>query len=174
MAVKRILTLMILVLAGWVAVAQSDSPGESDASSDAAQKEVERVLNAGLPFAERILDAKGEFAPFGAVMLEKGLIQTLTPDSADNATSESMLQSLVIGLRRGANSGDYRAVGIFAMVEMRDPKGEGTFSAVHVGLESRDGYCVDVYYPVVLRGEGLVLDDPVAGKRSGTFFGSCR
>ena len=122
------------------------------------------------PFTNR---SKNDIINNLAVMLEKGLIQTLNPDTSAGATSEQILNSLIIGLRKGSANGEYRAVGIFALVEMRKPEGEGTFSAVHVGLEHREGYCVDVYYPVKLRGDAVVLDDPVAGKRSGTFFNSC-
>lgn len=177
-AESRLVALVVLALGSLISAATAapdDPPGGSDPpSGDHAKGQVERVMNAGLPFAERMLAERGEFAPYGAVMLPKGLIQALNPDSSEGATSEEIFETLVNGLREGAKKGDYRAIGVFALVELRKPDGDGTFSAVHVGLEHDEGYCVDVYYPVLLRGEGLVLDDPVAGKRTGTFFDSCQ
>jgi hypothetical protein len=171
---NSVLSCVAVLLLFALGATPPEEPGESDASDDGrARRQVERVMNAGLPFAEKMLAERGEFAPFGAVMLKTGLIQNLNIDTSQDWTSEEVMGALVTGLRRGTASGEYRAVGTFALVEMRKPEGEGTISAVHVGLEHREGYCVDVYYPVVLRGEGLVLDEPVAGRRTGRFFQSC-
>lgn len=171
---RRLPWLLIALLIGAPLIAAEDTrPDAGPGRHDDPKRQVERVMNAGLPFVERMLATRGEFAPFGAVMLREGLIQNLQTDSASDASAEQIFQGLMKGLIRGVVSGEYKAVGVFAMVEMRQPDGMGTQSAVHVALEHSEGYCVDVYYPVVLRGDSLVLDEPFAGKRSGTFFNTC-
>ena len=151
------------------------SPVGDDEAADRAKRQVERAMNAGLPFAEKMLADHGEFAPFGAVMLPEGLIQTVGTDTRDgDAPVEELYQRLSSGLRRGAESGAYQAIATFVLVQMRKPDDGEIISVVRVALEHRSGYCVDVYYPTVKRGEILTLGDPVAGKRTGEFFEACR
>jgi hypothetical protein len=132
-------------------------------------------MNAGLPFAEKMLAEHGEFIPFGAVMLPEGLIQTVGTDTGGgDAPVEQLYEKLSVGLRQGAEDGLYQVIATFVLVQLRNPEDGKPISAVRVALEHRSGYCVDVYYPTVKRGEILVLGDPVAGRRSGEFFESCQ
>ena len=89
------------------------------------------------------------------------------------APTEEIYEQLQDVLREGAADRTYIAIATFAMVELRDPRSGEMLTAVHVALEHRDGYCVDVFYPTVLRGEILVLGESFAGKRDGAYFDSC-
>ncbi len=147
-------------------------PGESN--PEQARQQVERLMNAGLPFAEKMLAEHGEFEPFGAVMLQKGLIQAVgTEEVPESVPTEQILAGLIEGLELGAEQGEYRAVATFAMVELRDPGRDRIVSAVHVALEHQDGLCIDVYYPTVLEGDSIVLGQSFAGRRHGVIFTRC-
>jgi len=165
----------MLVWIASVALAADDSSlPESNVDPARVKRQAERVMNAGLPFAEKMLAEHSEFAPFGAVMLPQGLIQTVgANDRREQAPTEEIYEQLQAGLREGVVQQAHIAVATFAMVELRDPGSGEMLTAVHVALEHRDGYCVDVFYPTVLRGEILVLGESFAGKRDGTYFDSC-
>jgi hypothetical protein len=169
----------VLVLTAWAASLAfayegSSDLAQSDVDPDRAKQQAERVMNAGLPFAEKMLAEHSEFAPFGAVMLPHGLIQTLgASDDRETVPTEEIFEKLQDGLREGAQQQRYIAIATFAMVELRNPRGGEMLTAVHVALEHHDGYCVDVFYPTVLRGDTLVLGDSFGRKREGTLFESC-
>ena len=169
----RILLLLLMMIVPPATPDERTSP-QDGTPGPRAQRQAERVMNAGLPFAEKLLAEKGEFAPFGAVMLPTGLIQNVGTEPADGgASTETIYAELLDALRAGAAAKDYRAVATFAMVEVRAPEDGRIVSAVHVALEHRDGYCVDIYYPTLLRGEVLVLGESIAARRYGTIFDSC-
>jgi hypothetical protein len=147
---------------------------ESRAVTDRARRQVERVMNSGLPFAEQALAEFGEFAPFGAVMLPDGLIQNLTPDDGVERPSAAQIHAkLSHGLREGARRGKYLVAATFVLVQLPHPETGEAFTALRVGLEHRDGYCVDVFYPTVREGDRVVLREAFAGRRSGIFFDDC-
>ena len=113
------------------------SPVDPDESPVRAKSQAERVMNAGLPFAERMLAQHGEFPPFGAAMLPDGLIQTLGLDEGtDEQPIEEFYAQLADGLREGAQSGAYKAVATFAMVELRNPADGEVVTVVHVAPAS--------------------------------------
>ena len=170
------MTSIILLLLGMAVQSAPDptSPIDSEDTSSRTKRRAERVMNAGLPFAEQQLAENGQFAPFGAVMLPEGLIQNvMANDQREQPPVEEIHEQLLNGLREGAESGAYEVVATFVMVDLRDPVDGKTSTAVHVALEHRDGYCVDVFYPTVMRGDMLVLGEAFARKRSGTFFDAC-
>ena len=151
-----------------------DPPATREESSASPKREVERVMNTGLPFAERTIAEQREFVPFGAVMRSDGLIQVVgTERTRQKEPIERTYKRLLEALQEGADSGAYKVVATFVLVELPDPQTSEPVNAVHVALENRDGYCVDVYYPIVQRDEELALGEAFAGKRSGVFFSSC-
>jgi hypothetical protein len=173
---RILLAGIFIVLIASFAFASDDpaSPPESNVDPERMQRQAQRVMNAGLPFAEKMLAEHSEFAPFGAVMLPQGLIQTVgANDRREEVPTEEIYEQLQDGLREGAAEQSYIAIATFVMVELRDPRSGEMLTAVHVALEHQDGYCVDVFYPTLLRGEILVLGDSFAGKRDGAFFDSC-
>ena len=45
---------------------------------------------------------------------------------------------------------------------------------LHVALEHREGYCVDIFFPIERSGETLGLGESFAGLRQGTLFEACK
>lgn len=165
---------LCLLLGSLLLVAQAPSVADGGDDAPRARRQVERLMNAGLPFAEKMLAERGEFFPFGAVLLSEGKIRTVgAGDAGDDASSAEVYERLIDGIREGAGAREYRAAAVFALVELRDPADGALISAVHVALEHESGYCVDVYYPTVVESGTLVLGEAFAGRRSGTFFESC-
>jgi len=146
-----------------------------DESSARAKRQVEMLMNEGLPFAERMLQTEGEFLPFGAVRVHDGPIRvvglasgTEQPDAAD------VLERLLKDLRQGAQRREYDAIAVFANVEIPRPADGEIIHAVFVGLEHLDGYCADVFFPYSQGENGVELGQSFAAAREGSVFGSCR
>lgn len=164
------LWLMTLALVLGPALAGTTTSG-GDAGSERTRRQAQRVMNAGLPFAERALAEAGEFTPFGAVMLPDGLIQNVAPGSPrPDAPVEVLLEQLSHALRDAVSRDEYLVVAVFSMVEVRDPQDGATRSAVHVAVEHLAGYCVDLFYPILVHEDGPRLGQPSAAPRNGTFF----
>jgi hypothetical protein len=146
--------------------------GEKAEPSPAARRQAQRLMNAGLPFAEQMLAEHGRFYPFGTVLLPDGLIRAVGAAEDLEQSPELLYESMLEALRAGADDGSFRAAATFTNVEMRHPDGH-TISAVHVALEHDEGYCVDVYFPIERDGDSFGLGESFAGLRAGTIFAAC-
>ena len=111
--------------------------------------------------------------PFGAVMLPDGLIRAVGAAEDLEQPPEALYERMVEGLRAGAADGSYRAAAMFTNVAMEHPDDGRSIAAVHVALEHRDGYCIDVFFPIDRRGDVVELGDSFAAPRTGTLFPSC-
>lgn len=133
------------------------------------RKDVEDLLNEGMPYASRLLGSHGEFVPFGAVMDTAGEIALVTTDGEDD-DAELHIRSLVTGFRTGAGEGRVRATAIFVNVEVHGGGDEKTADAVQVALEHSDGYCADVLIPYEIDKGAVSFGDLSASHREGAVF----
>lgn len=112
-----------------------------DTTSPQAQDDLDRLLNAVLPFAEQALSKYGEMFPFGAAVLADGQVELLAgdPGSGDQPSSQDVLDTLYAGARQ--SSATRRAVAFAA-----DVKANGS-DAVRIELEHREGTAIVVLLP---------------------------
>jgi len=152
------------------------APPESPVEEPSAEvrRQARRLMNAGLPFAEKMLAEHGQFFPFGTVMLPDGLIRVVGAVENLEQPPETLYEQMLERMREGASDGSFRAAATFTNVAMRHPEDDRSIAAVHVALEHRDGYCVDIFFPIERRGDTVELGASFAGRRAGTFFDACR
>jgi len=112
-----------------------------DTASGQAQADLDALLNAVLPFAERTLSKYGEMFPFGAAVSSDGQLELLAsdPGAGERPESEVVLRALYDGAR--ASSRDRRAFAFVADVRVN------TSDAVRVELEHREGVAIVVLVP---------------------------
>lgn len=133
------------------------------------RKEVETLLNEGVPYARELLGSHGEFVPFGAVMDGDGEIALVTTEGEDS-DAKLHVESLVTSFRSGAGEGRVRATAIFVNVEIQ-PDGDAESSdAIQVALEHSDGYCADVLIPYEIDGDEVTFGELSASHRDGSVF----
>ena len=140
--------------AGLVLVAIACTPRPDDNPRPPAKEaqltpkqDCERVMNAALPFAERMLQEHGEFFPYAAAMEPAGTIVDVAASmDSEHPPSEAVLAKLVAALHAGATRGQYSAIAIVHDVRLTPPA-PGFVDAIHVGLEHRSGYAVDLLVP---------------------------
>lgn len=112
-----------------------------DSASEEAQADLDGLLNATLPFAQQMLDKKGEFIPFGASVAVDGGVAMAAgdPGQGEHPRSNDVLATLLEGFRSGRQV--LRAVALVADVRV-----DGS-NAVRVELEHRDGHAMALLLP---------------------------
>ena len=121
-----------------------------DTASAIAQDDLDNLLNAVLPFAERQLGKHGEFFPFGSTVTVDGQVALLAADprGGDRPESQLVLDALYQAARSTVD--DIRAVAFVADVRMG-----GGGDAVRVELEYKEGPALIVLLPYSQTRKGL-------------------
>jgi hypothetical protein len=112
-----------------------------DTTSEAAQHDLDGLLNAVLPFAEQTLAKYGEMFPFGAAVSSEGVVEMMAADvgQGDQPPSAEILDLLYEGARESADT--RRAVAFVADVRI-----EGG-DAIRIELEHREGTSLELVIP---------------------------
>ncbi len=146
----------------------------SGAGSMTAKQQVEQLMNEGVPFAKKMLSDYGEFYPFGLVLLADGTIQHVgAKGQSEHPPSQELIDLLIDSFRKGAKEGRYKAVAVVLDVKVKSPTGGGNIDAVQVGLEHRDSYCADVYFPYTINKGTVTFGEIWATRRTGSVYETC-
>jgi len=119
-----------------------------------------------------MLRARGQLVPFGYVRAPDGSTRpVVASDLDDGQESRVVVELLTLGLRKGAESGDYTAAAIFVDVRITPPGSSTETAAVLVGIEHRSGYCADVVFPYQRTDDGEIrFGESFGGRREGSLF----
>ena len=138
-----------------------------------AHPDLNELLNALLPMAERLLKEQGEFYPIGAVMLFDGEIRHIGAriEGDDRPQSQSLIDLLTKTFQKEAAKGNLRAAGISYDVLTVPPGKDQKQDAICCGLEHCFGEVVDVFKPYVRAEDGsFEFGDIFAATRTSQFF----
>jgi hypothetical protein len=128
-------------------------------------EEIQELLGALLPHAERMLSEHGEFYPYAMTLDSRGAIEPLAPAiESDDPDVGDVLVALHSDLREQASEGSIRASGIAADVTLTDPDSGETTDAVQVELDHADGDAVDIYVPYETEGDAVKFGELVAAQ----------
>jgi hypothetical protein len=110
-------------------------------ASQQAQDDLDGLLNASLPFAQEMLDKRGEFSPYAAAITVSGETRLIAgdPGEGEQPTSAAVTQVLVEGLRGERDT--LRAAAVVSDVRRSDS------DAVRVELEHEEGQAITVLLP---------------------------
>jgi hypothetical protein len=137
-----------------------------------SRADLDRLLNAVLPLAERHLAKSGEFYPFGASMDADGGIAIVEAHTGtERPLSSDLLALLWEGMRDSARGRTVRAVAVCCDVRLREPRDDGAEDAIAVEMEHADGEAVNVYAPYVRRGDTVTIGELFATRRTRRVFG---
>jgi len=106
------------------------------------------LLDASVTFAQEMLGRRGEFYPFGAVVLADGTVamSAMDPGLGDHPDSVSVIHALEEVLRQQASRREIRASAICSDVRIEDD-GTGMADAIRTTIEHRDADPVQVVLP---------------------------
>ncbi len=151
------------------------SLGLSFAASPAPRDEAEKLLAAGLPFAQKLLTENGEFHPFANALGPEGAVVAVGVDlHEEHPDARHAIDELATALRVGIAKGMYRVGAIFVDVRAQPPGRKDMVDAVRVGVEHVGGFCSDVFVPYTRDAGGAVkFGETWASKRKGEFTKAC-
>ena len=118
-------------------------------SAAMAHLDLDKLLDALLPFAQQMLAKHGEFYPFGSTMTIAGEImaQGAALEGDDHPASQPLIDLMIQAFRSQALAGQIRAAGICYDVRTIPPGHTEKTDAICVGLEHNTGESVSVFVP---------------------------
>lgn len=138
-----------------------------------AKDDCNQLLNATLPFAEKMLRDYGEFLPFGAQLLPSGEIASVgADDGEDHSRSQDLIGLLKAAFRAGANGGDVIATALVYDVRVQPPGANQKTDAVAINLDHRDSYSVTIFFPYTITDGEPALEEPFANAGDYAIFPS--
>lgn len=136
-----------------------------------AKAEAQELLNAAIPFAEKMLSEHGEFFPYAeALGIDGKFVSIGAKDGRERPPSAEVIQLLRGGLKAGAKSGQYRATALVYDVRITLPSSNTKSDAIAVSLNHRDRYSVLVLFPYRLEGRRVVLGNAIAQQEENYVF----
>jgi hypothetical protein len=103
-----------------------------DSLSEQAQADIDGLLDAALPFAQQMLEERGEFVPYAMKLTKGGDTEMVEADAGERPASSDMLARLYVGLN--AERGSLRATAVVSDVRIAAPAG----GAIRVEIEHED------------------------------------
>src|ERR1700730_12802808 len=129
----------------------TDCPSERVANMTDAKSDAETLMNAVLPFAEKMLEQHSEFFPYGAAMKPNGeIVNVAGYDGQEQPPSNEIIELIKTELRKDAAKGQYKATAIVYDVRVVPPGKANKSDAIAVALDHRDNYSVIVMFPYSL------------------------
>jgi hypothetical protein len=164
--------LIVGAAVGAILAISTMAPAAEAGKSMAAKQECEALMNALMPFAEKMLAKDRGFLPFGASMSASGQVAVaMGAPTNEHADANELISTIERGFRDGAKKGQLKAVGIAVDVRIVPPGKLAKQDAVEIRLEHRDGYSVRIIFPYSFAEEGeLKVEAPFATAGTGSVF----
>lgn len=129
-----------------------------------AKQESEKLMNAVLPLAEKMLRQYGEFYPYGGYMKPDGTIVDVGGDDPDASRPKSrdLIYVLRSSFRDMASTNQCKAVAIVFDVAVNVPDSNRKSDAIQVCVDHVDGYSAEVFFPYQIVTNEIVYDKTFA------------
>ena len=113
-----------------------------------ARADLDALMSALMPFAQRMLSKHGEFYPFGAAIDRDGQVRLMAGSAeTDRPLANQVIDALVAGFRQAAVAGEVRAVGLCFDARTIPPGSDDKVDSIVLELEHADGDCILVALP---------------------------
>jgi hypothetical protein len=138
-----------------------------------AKHESERLMNAVLPLAEKMLRQYGEFYPYGGYMKLDGTIVDVGADDpdTDRPKSRDLIYVLRSSLKEMADANKCKAVAMVFNVAVNLPESNQKSDAIQVCIEHIDGYSAEVFFPYRIVCKEIVYGESFAQQGKREIFG---
>jgi hypothetical protein len=131
-----------------------------------AKQESEKLMNAVLPLAEKMLRQHGEFYPYGGYMKPDGTVVDVGADDpdTDRPKSRDLIYVLRSSFREMASTNQCKAVAIVFDVVVNLPDSDRKSDAIQVCVDHADGYSAEVFFPYQIVNNEIVYEKAFAQK----------
>jgi len=125
--------------------------------------ESERLMQAALPLAEKMLQQHGEFFPYGQALDTGGAVVAVAAyDGRERPPSAELIRLLKQGFVQGAKDGKYKATATVYDVRVNLPSTGAKSDAIAVALDHQDNYSVVVFLAYKIENEKLIMGEVFA------------
>jgi hypothetical protein len=126
-----------------------------------AKQESEKLLNALLPLAKKMLREFGEFYPYGGYMKPDGIIVDVGADDpdTDRPKSKDLIYVLRSSFRELASAKKCKVAAILFDVAVNLPRSNRKSDAIQVCVDHTDGYSAEVFFPYHIADNEIVFDE---------------
>lgn len=137
-----------------------------------AQTDLNKLMNALLPFAQQMLLEHGEFFPFGAIMNHSGEIKMISAfEGGEHPPSNALIDLYTQKFHQQVINGDIRSAGICYDTLTVPPGKTEKCDAICLSLEHQSGEAVEVFIPYTKEKTGKIqYFDIFASRRTPKFF----
>lgn len=136
------------------------------------KEDIEQLIQSGMGLAQHLLQTLGEFFPFGTCLGNDDEVRFATAfdQASQKPPTEEVLKKIEDGFIQTAEAGEIRAVAIFTDVRVQRPGDAEKADAVQIGVEHREGHCVNVIVPYTVNDGGVNFVDSFTVSRVGIVF----
>jgi hypothetical protein len=129
-----------------------------------AKQECEKLINAILPLAEKMLRQYCEFYPYGGYMKPDGTIVDVGVDDSgtDRPKSKDLIYVLLNSLREMAGARQCKAAAIVLDVIVNVPNSNRKSDAIQVCVDHVNGYSAEVFFPYQIINNKIIYEKTFA------------
>jgi hypothetical protein len=137
-----------------------------------AKQESEKLMNAMLPLAEKMLRQYGEFYPYGGYMKLDGTIVDVGADDpdTDRPKSRDLIYVLKSSFQEMARTNQCKAVAIIFDVAVNLPESNRKSDAIQVCVDHADGYSAEIFLPYQVVNNEIIYEEIFAQKGKHEIF----
>lgn len=137
------------------------------------KQEAEKLLNAVLPLAKKMLVQHGEFHPYGGYLKFDGTIVDVGPDDPDTEypKARDLIYVLQSSFREMAQAKKCKAAAIVLNVAVDLPASTQKSDAIAVRIDHIAGYSAEVFFPYAIVNDSLVYGEVFAEEGNHEIFG---
>jgi hypothetical protein len=138
-----------------------------------AKQESEKLMNAVLPLAEKMLIRHGEFYPYGGYLKPDGSIVDVGVEDLDteHPKSRDLIYVLQNSFREMASTNRCKAVVLIFDVAVVLPDSNRRSDAIQVCVDHVDGYSAEVFFPYHIVNNRIVYEETFAQQGRHEIFG---
>jgi hypothetical protein len=137
-----------------------------------AKQASEKLMNAMLPLAEKMLRQYGEFYPYGGYMKPDRTIVDVGADDpdTDRPKSRDLIYVLRSSFQEMARTNQCKAVAIIFDVAVNLPESNRTSDAIQVCVDHADGYSAEIFFPYQVVNNEIIYEETFAQKGKHEIF----
>jgi hypothetical protein len=134
--------------------------------------DAEELMNAVLPFAERMLGQYGEFFPFGGYLRQDGTVVQVgaTDAGSDRPRSTDLIYILRSSLQEVVRTEQCKATAIVFEVAVMLPGSDRKSDAIQICVDHTDNYSAEVFFPYQIIGGRVVYGETFAQSGKNEMF----
>jgi hypothetical protein len=138
-----------------------------------SKQKAEQLINALMPFAEKMLTESGGFLPYGGVITPDDQVHLVQfAEDGETVKAQEIFDQANAALRSGAQEGKWTTTALVADVTVTRPGEQEAQQAVSFALDDAEGNSVEVFFPYTVKESGVDFGTAFAQQGANQIFSS--